>query len=104
LVEEGSRFGFNRVLARLAAKHHNLRVVDWVAMVAHNRGWIGDDGVHPDVTGYMARPGDRAPGAALPGIAARVAPTGIEPGSSTLKGWRACRYTTGPLSHLRRDI
>jgi lysophospholipase L1-like esterase len=24
-------------------------------MVAHNRGWIGGDGVHPDATGYMAR-------------------------------------------------
>jgi lysophospholipase L1-like esterase len=47
--------GFNRVLARAAAKHDNLRVVDWVAMVAHNRAWIGDDGVHPDATGYMAR-------------------------------------------------
>jgi lysophospholipase L1-like esterase len=46
---------FNRVLRRAAAKHHNLRVVDWVAMVAHNRGWIGDDGVHPDASGYMAR-------------------------------------------------
>jgi lysophospholipase L1-like esterase len=47
--------GFNRVLDRLAAKHDNLRVVDWAAMVGHNRGWIGDDGVHPDATGYMAR-------------------------------------------------
>jgi lysophospholipase L1-like esterase len=47
--------GFNRVLARLAAKHDNLRVVDWVAMVAHNRSWIGDDGVHPNATGYLAR-------------------------------------------------
>jgi lysophospholipase L1-like esterase len=47
--------GFNSILNRLAAKHHNLRVADWVAMVAHNRGWIGDDGVHPDATGYMAR-------------------------------------------------
>jgi lysophospholipase L1-like esterase len=47
--------GFNRVLARLAARHDNLRIVDWVAMVAHNRGWLGDDGVHPDATGYMAR-------------------------------------------------
>ena len=47
--------GFNRVLARAADRHDNLRVVDWVAMVAHNRGWIGGDGVHPDATGYMAR-------------------------------------------------
>jgi lysophospholipase L1-like esterase len=47
--------GFNHVLSRLAAKRDNLRVVDWVAMVAHNRGWIGEDGVHPNATGYMAR-------------------------------------------------
>jgi lysophospholipase L1-like esterase len=47
--------GFNRVLGRLAPKHHNLRIVDWVSMVAHNRGWIGEDGVHPDAIGYMAR-------------------------------------------------
>lgn len=47
--------GYNKILARLAAKHDNLRIVDWAAMVAHNRTWIGDDGVHPDATGYMAR-------------------------------------------------
>jgi len=47
--------GFNRVLALTAAKHGNFRVVDWAAMVAHNRGWLGDDGVHPDTTGYVAR-------------------------------------------------
>jgi lysophospholipase L1-like esterase len=47
--------GYNNILAGLAAKHDNLRIVDWAAMVAHNRGWIGDDGVHPDATGYMAR-------------------------------------------------
>ena len=47
--------GFNNVLARLAARHDNLRLVDWAAMAAHNRGWFGDDGVHPDATGYTAR-------------------------------------------------
>jgi lysophospholipase L1-like esterase len=47
--------GYNRALAQLAAKRDNLRVVDWVAMAAHNRGWFGDDGVHPDATGYIAR-------------------------------------------------
>jgi lysophospholipase L1-like esterase len=47
--------GFNRVLSRLSAKRDNLRIVDWVAMVAHNRSWIGLDGVHPNATGYMAR-------------------------------------------------
>jgi hypothetical protein len=47
--------GFNRVLGRLGAKHDNLRIVDWVAMVAHNSAWLGDDGVHPDATGYEER-------------------------------------------------
>jgi lysophospholipase L1-like esterase len=47
--------GFNRVLARLAVKRDNLRIVDWVSMAAHNRGWFGADGVHPNATGYMAR-------------------------------------------------
>lgn len=41
----------------------------------------------------------------LPSIHAdAIAPAGIEPViSSTLKGWRASHYTTGPLSYLRRD-
>jgi lysophospholipase L1-like esterase len=47
--------GFNNVLAHLAATHDNLRIVDWTSMAAHNRGWFGDDGVHPDATGYIAR-------------------------------------------------
>jgi lysophospholipase L1-like esterase len=47
--------GYNRVLDRLAAKRDNLRIVDWVTMAAHNRGWFGADGVHPNATGYMAR-------------------------------------------------
>lgn len=47
--------GYNHVLSRLAAKRSNLWVVDWAAMAAHNRGWFGEDGVHPNTTGYMAR-------------------------------------------------
>jgi lysophospholipase L1-like esterase len=47
--------GYNRVLAQLAARRDNLRIVDWVTMAAHNRGWFGADGVHPNATGYMAR-------------------------------------------------
>jgi hypothetical protein len=46
---------YNQVLNRLASKRDNLRVVDWAAMAAHNRGWFGEDGVHPNATGYMAR-------------------------------------------------
>jgi len=29
--------------------------VEGEAPPAHNRSWIGEDGVHPDATGYMAR-------------------------------------------------
>jgi lysophospholipase L1-like esterase len=56
-VAGASYAGYNRVLAHLAARRDNLRIVDWVAMAAHNRGWFagGSDGVHPNATGYMAR-------------------------------------------------
>ncbi len=47
--------GYNNVLDRIAKRDDQLRVVNWTAMTAHNRGWFGDDGVHPDATGYMAR-------------------------------------------------
>jgi lysophospholipase L1-like esterase len=47
--------GYNNVLDRIAKHTDRLRVVDWALMAAHNRGWFGDDGVHPDATGYMAR-------------------------------------------------
>lgn len=47
--------GFNNALAALARHHDNLRVVDWVSMVAANRGWLASDGVHVNATGYMAR-------------------------------------------------
>jgi hypothetical protein len=47
--------GYNNVLDHLAATHDNLRVVNWVGMADHNRGWFGDDGVHPNATGYTAR-------------------------------------------------
>ena len=54
-VGGASYAGYNNVLDRIAKRNDHLRVVDWAAMVSHNRGWIGDDGVHPDATGYMAR-------------------------------------------------
>lgn len=47
--------GYNHVLGRIARRNDHLRVVDWVAMAAHNRGWFGSDGVHPNATGYIAR-------------------------------------------------
>ena len=47
--------GYNNVLDRIAKRNDHLRVVNWAAMAAHNRGWFGDDGVHPNATGYIAR-------------------------------------------------
>jgi lysophospholipase L1-like esterase len=47
--------GYNNVLDRIAKSNDHLRVVDWATIAAHNRGWFGDDGVHPNATGYMAR-------------------------------------------------
>jgi MFS family permease len=47
--------GYNRVLAAAARHHANVRVVDWAALVARNRGWLADDGVHVNPSGYMAR-------------------------------------------------
>jgi GDSL-like Lipase/Acylhydrolase family len=47
--------GYNNVLDRIAKRNDHLRVVDWAAMAAHNRGWFGSDGVHPNATGYAAR-------------------------------------------------
>jgi lysophospholipase L1-like esterase len=47
--------GYNRVLDRIAKRNEHLRVVDWAAIAAHNRGWFGPDGVHPNATGYAIR-------------------------------------------------
>jgi len=49
--------GYNRVLDRIARRNDHLRVVDWAAIAAHNRGWFGPDGVHPIATGYTVRAG-----------------------------------------------
>jgi lysophospholipase L1-like esterase len=47
--------GYNRVLARLAATHPNLTVVDWVGIVKGDPGLLAPDGVHATPTGYQAR-------------------------------------------------
>ena len=47
--------GYNKALASLARRHHNLRVVYWVSLVARHRGWLAADGVHVGATGYAAR-------------------------------------------------
>ena len=54
-VGGASYAGYNRAIADLARAHDNFRVVDWAALVAHNRGWLGDDGVHVTAAGYQAR-------------------------------------------------
>jgi lysophospholipase L1-like esterase len=54
-VAGASYAGYNRVLDRIARRNDHLRVVDWAAIAAHNRGWFGPDGVHPIATGYTVR-------------------------------------------------
>jgi lysophospholipase L1-like esterase len=47
--------GLNGALARVAARHRNLVLVDWVAMVQRNPSWLSPDGVHVSAEGYRAR-------------------------------------------------
>ena len=47
--------GYNHAIADLARHHGNLRVVDWAALVARNRGWLAEDGAHVTAAGYQAR-------------------------------------------------
>jgi lysophospholipase L1-like esterase len=47
--------GLNRVLERLAERHRNLVLVDWVGLVGKHPKWLSSDGVHPGVPGYRAR-------------------------------------------------
>jgi hypothetical protein len=47
--------GLNRALARAAARHRNLVLVDWVGMVRRHPEWLSVDGVHVGVAGYRAR-------------------------------------------------
>jgi hypothetical protein len=47
--------GYNHVLDQIANRNPHLRVVDWVSIAAHHRGWFGSDGVHPNATGYIVR-------------------------------------------------
>jgi hypothetical protein len=47
--------GLNAALARLAARHRNLVLVDWVGLVRQHPTWLAPDGVHVSVEGYRAR-------------------------------------------------
>jgi hypothetical protein len=47
--------GLNAALARLAARHRNLVLVDWVGLVRRHPSWLSPDGVHVGVGGYRAR-------------------------------------------------
>ena len=47
--------GLNAALARLAARHRNLVLVDWVGLVRRNPSWLAPDGVHVSAAGYRAR-------------------------------------------------
>jgi lysophospholipase L1-like esterase len=107
--------GYNRVLSSADAGHDNLIVVNWARMVAHNPGWLGDDGVHVNATGYTARArgianavrrcrgvlAGQGPRTARQPSPPRQPSRGHSPGGSRtratrLKTSRANRYTTGP--------
>lgn len=45
----------NQVLARAAARHPNLRLVQWATLVNAHPRWLAPDGVHTTVRGYRAR-------------------------------------------------
>lgn len=47
--------GLNAALTRLAARHHNLVLVDWVGLVRRHPTWLAPDGVHVSIEGYRAR-------------------------------------------------
>jgi lysophospholipase L1-like esterase len=47
--------GYNAILRRLSARRRNLIVFNWSRMVRRNPGWLADDGVHVNATGYTAR-------------------------------------------------
>jgi lysophospholipase L1-like esterase len=47
--------GLNRALGRVAARHRNLVLVDWVGLTRRHPRWLSSDGVHPGVPGYRAR-------------------------------------------------
>ena len=47
--------GYNRVLANVADRRDNLRVLNWVRMVRSHPEWLAGDGVHVSAAGYRAR-------------------------------------------------
>ena len=54
------------LLQRLAGEHHNVRVVDWAAMVEDAPGHVVSDGVHPSAAGMHALARQLAGVVALP--------------------------------------
>ncbi|HEY6637831.1 MAG TPA: hypothetical protein VIZ61_09140 [Solirubrobacterales bacterium] len=46
---------YNRVLARAAAVHPNLTILDWAGIVRSDPGFLSSDGVHATPSGYQAR-------------------------------------------------
>lgn len=46
---------YNRELRRADRERANLRVVNWVRMVARNPEWLAEDGVHASRAGYRGR-------------------------------------------------
>jgi peptidoglycan/LPS O-acetylase OafA/YrhL len=41
----------NNYIAKLAAEHSNVAVIDWYSLVAPHPDWLADDGIHPNGQG-----------------------------------------------------
>lgn len=54
-VGGASYAGYNSILAKESQERRNLRVVEWTRIVAKHPGWLANDGVHVNATGYQAR-------------------------------------------------
>ena len=55
IVRDGSRTGFNEILAETASEHPNVRLVDWASIVADDPGLLASDAVHGTAEGYRRR-------------------------------------------------
>lgn len=53
--DPGATVAFNAALVAATRRHPNLVVVDWAGLVSAHPTWLASDGVHPTLTGAIAR-------------------------------------------------
>ncbi|MCI7330925.1 MAG: acyltransferase family protein [Selenomonadaceae bacterium] len=44
----------NAYIAKLAAEHPNIHVIDWYSLISQHKDWLVSDGIHPDTPGTHA--------------------------------------------------